>query len=214
MVNLGDTGIDLLLLYLRYTTRMKTIQIVLLILIIIGLGLLASQKYWVPELVSFILEHESTTPQLNNYEVVEEAAVVTEVPNSDMDTWNWVTSGVTTDGLQFSYPDPFPVTYITPQEWPPVVTVTKEPFSCSNEVSLSTGTYCIVKTSEGAAGSVFTTYEYKTTKDDSLVTINFTLRTPQCMNYEPGEQEVCTAEQTNFNVDALTERIVSTLQTP
>lgn len=36
---------------------MKTIQIVLLVLIVIGLGLIFTQKYWVNNLVNFILEN-------------------------------------------------------------------------------------------------------------------------------------------------------------
>ncbi len=39
-------------------TYMRTIQIILLVLIIIGLGLLVTQKMWVPGLVQFILDHE------------------------------------------------------------------------------------------------------------------------------------------------------------
>lgn len=35
---------------------MKTIQIVLLVLIVIGLGLIFTQKYWVDNLINFILE--------------------------------------------------------------------------------------------------------------------------------------------------------------
>jgi hypothetical protein len=38
---------------------MKIIRIVLLVIIIIGLGLLATQKYWVSPLVSFLLKSES-----------------------------------------------------------------------------------------------------------------------------------------------------------
>lgn len=38
--------------------HMKTIQIVLLILIIIGVGLIFTQKYWVPPLIDFTLKQE------------------------------------------------------------------------------------------------------------------------------------------------------------
>lgn len=40
---------------------MKFIRIFLLVLIIIGLGLLATQKFWVPKLVEFLLAHEEDT---------------------------------------------------------------------------------------------------------------------------------------------------------
>ena len=38
---------------------MKTLQIVLLVIIVIGVGLLMSQNYWVPRLVNFIIENEN-----------------------------------------------------------------------------------------------------------------------------------------------------------
>lgn len=39
---------------------MKTIQIILLGFIIIGLGLIFTQKYWVDPLVNFIIEQNPT----------------------------------------------------------------------------------------------------------------------------------------------------------
>lgn len=38
---------------------MKTIQIILLVIIIIGIGLIFTQKYWVSPLVDFILRQET-----------------------------------------------------------------------------------------------------------------------------------------------------------
>ncbi|TSC70770.1 MAG: hypothetical protein CEO12_146 [Parcubacteria group bacterium Gr01-1014_46] len=40
---------------------MRFIQVILLILIIIGLGLLSTQKYWVDPLVNFIISQESSS---------------------------------------------------------------------------------------------------------------------------------------------------------
>jgi hypothetical protein len=42
---------------------MKTIQIILLVLIIIGIALLSTQKLWVPDLVSWIINQETSEPQ-------------------------------------------------------------------------------------------------------------------------------------------------------
>ena len=44
--------------YLNYQSSpfMRGVQIFLLILIIIGIGLLCTQKYWVPSLVDYILK--------------------------------------------------------------------------------------------------------------------------------------------------------------
>ena len=45
---------------MRYTRLMKFIRIFLLALIIIGIGLLLTQKKWVPGLTDYILKHEKT----------------------------------------------------------------------------------------------------------------------------------------------------------
>lgn len=41
----------------------RALQIVLLVLIVIGLGLLFTQKKWVPHVVNFILEKEQAANQ-------------------------------------------------------------------------------------------------------------------------------------------------------
>ncbi|MDD3887718.1 MAG: hypothetical protein PHN19_02990 [Patescibacteria group bacterium] len=40
------------------TKKAKTIQIVLLVLIVIGIILLCTQKFWVDNLVDFIIQYE------------------------------------------------------------------------------------------------------------------------------------------------------------
>jgi len=39
--------------------NMRTVQIILLILIVIGIGLIFTQKYWVDPLVNFILQQSA-----------------------------------------------------------------------------------------------------------------------------------------------------------
>lgn len=205
---------------------MKTLNWILLVVIVIGVGLLATQKYWVPGLVSYILEREGGSQQSENYEVVAEVPEVLEVPQSDMDTWNWVLSEVSTQGTQFSYPSALPTTYVTPQNWPPTVEMVAGEFVCEEgdtagvdgvpmqyvrKTINSTG-YCVGITAEGAAGSVYTSYEYTTTKGDFLTKVSFILRTPQCMNYNEPEQGTCKIEQSTFDVDALADQIASSLK--
>lgn len=53
--------------------QMRAVQIFLLTLIIIGVGLLLSQKFWVPRLVAFVLSNEATSmemPQNDTYQKV------------------------------------------------------------------------------------------------------------------------------------------------
>ena len=203
---------------------MKTINIILLILIVIGVALLATQKLWVPPLVSMIIEREGVQ-QSENYELEAPVPPVEEVPQSDMNNWTWVMSEVSAQGTQFSYPSPFPVTYITPQNWPPEVTMAAGDFSCvegnsvgpeggqkqTSKRTIGESEYCVGVSAEGAAGSTYTTYEYMTAQGDFLVTVNFILRTPQCMNYDGKEQMACKTQQETFNVDALVERIASSI---
>jgi hypothetical protein len=72
-------------------------------------------------------------------------------------------------------------------------------------------TYCVTKQSEGAAGSVYTTYQYETALGDSIATVLFTLRTPQCLNYDNPQQSACISEQTGFDVDVLADRILDSM---
>lgn len=149
-----------------------------------------------------------------------------EALSSDMSKWNWVLSEVSPQGTQFSYPKPVPTTYVTTQYWPPLVTMTSEDFSCKEGSALNSeakqsqfarktiggSLYCVATSVEGAAGSTYTSYEYETAQGDFLTKVSFTLRTPQCMNYDEPEQSACKTEQANFNIDALADRIASSLK--
>jgi len=49
---------------------MKTIRIILLILIIIGVGALCTQKYWVPKLVYHILQSETKATEGSKVKII------------------------------------------------------------------------------------------------------------------------------------------------
>lgn len=72
--------------------------------------------------------------------------------------------------------------------------------------------YCVTSTGEGAAGSTFTSYGYSTLIGDSMIRLSFTLRTPQCLNYDDPEQSACQDEQISFDVDALADRIATSIK--
>lgn len=153
--------------------------------------------------------------------------VATEDNRDNMESWNWVYSEMSAQGTQFMYPDPLPTSYVTPVEWPPTVLVTGGELVCtpgrvpdaSGELKLFAQrtiggqNYCVGFSAEGAAGSTYTSYEYAAQQGDFIVRMSFTLRTPQCLNYEDPERSVCRGEQARFSTDALVVRMISSLKT-
>jgi hypothetical protein len=199
---------------------MKTIRIILLVLIIVGLGLLATQKFWLAPLVDQILEWQGVSNELTAYVPTENDILPGNASSSSeqMSDWNWVNGEAGANKTQFSYPNPLPTTYVTAVDWPPQVTVTTEPFDCKATPNANGGTivdrrtihdreYCVTVSGEGAAGSTFTKYTYSAKEGDVVETVYFILRTPQCMNYDDPKQSDCNAEQAEFDVDALAARI-------
>lgn len=108
---------------------------------------------------------------------------------------------------QYSF-DPLTTSYVTGQPWPPVVTVVSGPYSCPvgenqndivTERLIGTRTYCVSTHSEGAAGSTYTDYTYRT----GSTQITFRLRFPNCGNYDVAESNACSAERASFSADQL-----------
>ena len=114
-------------------------------------------------------------------------------------------------------------TYITTPDtvWPPAVMRTEKAFQCENggnevlengeTVAKDIGgkAYCVTTASEGAAGSVYSTYIYKTALEGGLTAeTEFTLRFVQCDNYDDPEKTDCKKEQSEFNPDDLGHAII------
>ncbi len=114
--------------------------------------------------------------------------------------------------------------YITAEKWPPNIEVTADKFSCKeggSEIMISGQTtkrtidgreYCVSIASEGAAGSVYTSYIYATEKDGKLVTINFTLRAVQCANYDDPQKSECERERASFNPDGIVDNMMTNIK--
>ena len=110
-----------------------------------------------------------------------------------------------------------PTTYIKPVEWPPKLELKNAPFVCNEGDFKENGTterrmingrtYCVTRVVEAAAGTVYTDYVYETQRDDSVIQLSFTLRAPQCANYDEVQRTECEAEKTNFDLDSLIDRI-------
>jgi hypothetical protein len=128
---------------------------------------------------------------------------------------DWTLSQPDSQGIQFMYPQKLPTSYITAQEWPPQVTLTAgEQYSCAEQDERMVGdrAFCVVKTNEGAAGTTYSTYEYITAQGDFLARVKFTLKFPQCMNYDEPNQSACKNEQASFDIDGLVDRLASSIR--
>ncbi|MCE9517717.1 hypothetical protein K8Q96_01800 [Candidatus Nomurabacteria bacterium] len=120
-------------------------------------------------------------------------------------------------------------TYITSDNWPPKFEYTEKEFTCTpteNPVNMGANTkqvliqnrpYCITTSSEGAAGSTYTTYTYQTTeqKTNGLTTnikTTFVLRFVQCDNYPEPKRTECKTERESFNIDKIIGELVQRLK--
>lgn len=132
----------------------------------------------------------------------------------------------TQNGFTFQYPADFGTEYLKAFDWPPKVQVEAGPYTCApagsssgragvtTEKTIGLHKYCVTEVVEGAAGSTYTQYAYAVEKGDKVIIFTFTTRYPQCGNYESPEKERCESELSNFNLDALVDKIFSTLHTP
>jgi len=122
----------------------------------------------------------------------------------------WVRSVSVDQGITYAYPATFDGTYFSAVEWPPSVERVSE-YSCvspATERPIDGQTYCVTLTSEGAAGSSYLTYGYMTDRGDIIVRTDFTIRFPQCLNYDEPNQAACKAEQATIDPDTLATRII------
>ncbi len=68
--------------------------------------------------------------------------------------------------------------------------------------------YCVKSQSEGALGSVFTSYSYITLIDDLLIKLETTLRQVNCNNYDEPVQGDCLAEREAFEIDEIIDSLI------
>lgn len=204
---------------------MKTIRLVLALCIVTGLLLLVTQSYWAPRLVEAIISWQTDVVAI--VPIVEIVAQNATTSETTMETWNWVYATTSVRGIQYMYPNPMPTTYVSPVDWPPQVIVSTGTVSCnegdmashSGEITtskqrvISKQIYCVSEAKQGAAGTVYTQYQYATQQGDFVASVSFTLKTSQCMNYDVPTQHECLLEQSEFSVDVLAQRILESITT-
>ena len=167
----------------------NTLIIILLVVIIILLGYVA------------FLKPKNANNTNNNYQPIEKINDV--VDNSPIST---------------TLPSP----YISAQNgWPPVIQESGNMYSCvlshsemgdTVKKTINKRDYCITTISDGAAGSIYHTYTYKTLGlQGSSKSTTFTLRYVSCGAYGgPGDAQYvqCNTAQTNFNLDQIVDSLM------
>ena len=128
------------------------------------------------------------------------------------------------NGVNFQYPKQLLTKYMHPVEWPPKVGVINGSLICTESGSLITEagitekriiastTYCVNYRIEGAAGSTYTDYTYKTLKDNKVIVMTFSMQAVQCVNYDDPNKTECENERKTFNIDNIINNIISTIK--
>jgi hypothetical protein len=135
----------------------------------------------------------------------------------------WISSEPTDQHLIYLYPEALPTSFITASAWPPVLEHVGSAYSCTESAATASAAttekrmvgdreYCVTLSSEGVAGSTFRAYEYRFIVGDEAYRVAFTLRYPQCVNYDEPQRGACTSEQENFSVDGIVDRIGQSIQ--
>ena len=118
-----------------------------------------------------------------------------------------------------------PMKYMkTSDFWPPEIKLTNEKFECKEGGSaikvngitakkeIAGRDYCVTTISEGAAGSTYSNYTYRTAVGSELATFSFMLRTVQCMNYDNPKQAECLTERQAYTPDFLASTLMKNMK--
>lgn len=139
----------------------------------------------------------------------------------------WQYSSTTSQGLQFFYPNELTTEYILTEEWPPDLTTASGTFSCAPGNSTSSSglslekirrtvddrSYCVTIETEGAAGSIYRSYTYTGAYlSGRLANLTFTLRYPECANYDIVREAECESEREAFDLDGVVDRMISSIR--
>ena len=137
---------------------------------------------------------------------------------------NWKVSENSPKGVEVKYPETLGTTYINTVDWPPRLQYSTIKYNCNesgNEVAeggitkqetINGHVYCVIKASEGAAGSTYTTFVYKYIHGDGTAFMTFVLRYPQCENYDDPQKSACKSEESSFDINKIIDQIVQTVK--
>lgn len=136
---------------------------------------------------------------------------------------SWISSIPGENDFIFLYPERIPTTFISAAAWPPEVVRANTRYKCVESAATTGGSvtkkhlvgdreYCVTESSEGAAGSTYRTFEYSFQFGGEPYRTTFTLRYPQCDNYDEPQKSACKAEQGTYSIDELVDRIAQSIQ--
>lgn len=127
---------------------------------------------------------------------------------------DWIFFSSPTSEFTFFYPKDLGTKYIHTAEWPPVLTSVNDPYVCreggsevlqngkTTEVSVGENDYCMNVSTEGAAGSIYTSYSYVSRIDpENSARMDFSVRIVQCANYDDPQKSECLAERESFDIN-------------
>ncbi|MFA6536215.1 MAG: hypothetical protein WC250_03455 [Candidatus Paceibacterota bacterium] len=144
--------------------------------------------------------------------------------SADKETKGWTTFTDPAGAYSFKYPADWPTDYVATVDWPPKVNFISGPFTCTEGGSqiaragetvkklIAGREYCITKEVEGAAGTMYIQYVYATEFGDRTAYFTWTMRQPQCLNYDQPRQGECLDEENAFDPDSLMSQIVGTFK--
>jgi hypothetical protein len=113
--------------------------------------------------------------------------------------------------------------YIHAQEWPPTYVVGGGEPVCvesgsaikeggiTKKVVMGKNEYCVTESSEGAAGSTYTTYTYLANLNASTLTLKFILKFVQCENYDEPQKGECLVERSKFDINKIIDDIYNSI---
>jgi hypothetical protein len=140
------------------------------------------------------------------------------------------TYGTSTDeksDIMFSYPLTLPYRFVSFTEWPPRFINSLYPTNCVDDEqtiamsgvthqleTINSTEYCLGERREGAAGSIYKTYEASYPKDGQYFTMSFTLQYVNCQNFPIETATTCEDEQASFPLNALIDDIAQSATLP
>ena len=169
----------------------------------------------------------NTPPPDNGTSTGQVPPPTTTVTSTVSSTASWKVFTDVEQGITFSYPETLPTTYLRGAEWPPKVAVAAGSLQCTptspasvspesaqvKSIQINGNAYCIRFSAEGAAGSIYTDYTYSTAKAGRIIAVSFTIKEPQCVNYDNPQQTACQLEEKTYDLDNLIDEIVNTVRT-
>lgn len=213
----------------EYESKNKTGLLVLfIILLVAGIGYLAwfTFAHKPVDEQTFCTQDAMLCPDGSYVGRVAPACEFAPCPTAPTDNNNWTTARDEASGITFQYPPELQAEYISATDWPPTFQVLDENYSCTEagdeiqragrteERQVDNRRYCVTTVTEGAAGSIYSQYAYAFERSNRLVIMNFTLRFPQCANYDDPRRTACEGEREAFDPDGIADRIAQTVVLP